>query len=331
MRTIVVSVQEDQYGLNYSEKAIPQPKEGECLVKLSAAALNRRDYWISVGKYPGIKDGVTLGSDGCGVVIEGDTDWVGQTVLINPNINWGADPQVQSRDYMILGTPTDGTFAEYIVVPTHRLSIKPQHLGNIEAAAFPLAGLTAFRAVTTKGHVKANDKVLITGIGGGVSQFALSFALQLGAEVYVTSSSVDKIDRAVSNGAKEGFNYGEDHWVKDAARNVGKFDVIIDSAGGDALNDYLRLVKPSGKIVVYGSTTGKTKGMDLFRLFWSQVAIVGSTMGNDEEFKQMISFVDLHKLKPSIDQVYPFNEGVEAIGNMSKTSQFGKTILKMEV
>ncbi|MEQ8552500.1 MAG: NAD(P)-dependent alcohol dehydrogenase [Cyclobacteriaceae bacterium] len=331
MRSIVVTNDGSQYDLTFQEKPIPEVKDGYCLVKLHSAALNRRDYWISVGKYPGIKHGVTLGSDGCGEVIEGDPNWVGQTVLINPNINWGEDPMVQSSGYMILGTPTDGTFAEYIVVPAHRLSIKPRHLGNTEAAAVPLAGLTAFRAVTTKGNVKENDKVLITGIGGGVSQFALSFALHLGAEVCVTSSSDEKIDSAIRLGARHGFNYGDDQWIKRATGLAGKFDVIIDSAGGNAINDYLRLVKPSGKVVVYGSTTGKTQELDLFRLFWSQVSLVGSTMGNDDEFQQMIAFVDQHKIKPTVDQVYPFKEGIEAIRSMATASQFGKTMLKMDV
>lgn len=329
MTSIIVTHENERYDLSFDEKPTPTLKKGECLIKLKAAALNRRDYWISVGRYPGIKPGVTLGSDGCGVVVSGDPRWQGRTVLINPNNDWGLNPDAQSSAYNILGMPGDGTFAEYVSVPTHRLIEKPAHLSDIDAAAIPLAGLTAFRAIITKGNIQPRDKVLVTGIGGGVSQFALAFALTQGAEVYVNSSSDKKIQKAVEVGAKAGFDYTDAQWVKQAGTEVGKFDVIVDSAGGDAINDYLKLVRPGGRIVVYGSTTGRPNDLDLFRLFWSQVSIVGSTMGNDLEFEQMIRYVDQHRIQPVIDSVYPFSEGVSAIKAMGKASHLGKTLLQI--
>lgn len=328
MKSLVVRIDQGNYSLSLIDKPIPELNFGECLVKMRAAALNRRDYWISVGKYPGIKNLATLGSDGCGLVIEGSEKWKGKTVLINPNINWGNDLDVQGVDYSILGTPEDGTFGEYLVVPEHRLVEKPGHLSEVQGAALPLAGLTAYRAVFNKGKIDPGSKVLVTGVGGGVSHYALMFALKLGASVYVTSSSQQKLDKAKALGALQGFNYQDSDWGRKALGEVGKFDVIIDSAGGDAINDYLRIVKPGGRIVVYGSTTGKTDGLDLFRLFWSQVSLVGSTMGNDQEFHSMIGFVAEHKIIPVIDREFSFDQSIKAVEGMSSNQQFGKTIIR---
>ncbi|WP_421878194.1 zinc-binding dehydrogenase [Marinoscillum sp.] len=327
MKSLVILAKDSNYSLALVNKAQPHVTDGYCLVKLKAAALNRRDYWISVGKYPGIKDGITLGSDGCGEVTDGPAEWIGKEVLINPNVNWGDNPEVQAANYTILGTPENGTLAEYIVVPEDRLIEKPTHLTSEQGAALPLAGLTAFRATFTKAQVCKGDRVLITGIGGGVSHFALQFAKAVGAEVYVTSSKEEKLQKASKLGAKAGFNYRDKDWVKQAAAQVGKFDAIIDSAGGDAINDYLKLIKPAGRIVVYGSTTGKTQGFDLFRLFWSQVSLMGSTMGNDAEFQEMVRFVSNHQIIPAVDKIYPFDQSVEAIQSMATTDQFGKIVL----
>lgn len=319
---------DDTKALTLADLPKPQIGEGQCLVKLTAAALNRRDYWISVGKYPGIKTGVVLGSDGCGVVEEGPEAWKGKTVMINPNVNWGPNESHQSEAYAVLGMPTNGTLAEYIVIDEDRLIVKPAHLSDEEGAALPLAGLTAFRATFVKAKVTAGKKVLITGVGGGVSQMACAMAIAAGAEVYVTSGSEDKLNKARKMGVKEGFNYQGAAWVQEA-KKAGGFDAIIDSAGGESLNDYLKLIKPAGRIVHYGSTTGKPKELDIFRLFWSQASIVGSTMGSDREFEQLVAFVEEHKIRPTIDRVYPLAEGVEAIQNMADSSQFGKTVVRI--
>lgn len=329
MKALVVSYSEKQQDIQLVEKDTPKLKPGECLVKMHAAGLNRRDYWISIGKYPGIKDGVTLGSDGCGEVVEGEDEWIGKQVVINPNVNWGANPSHQSDHYSILGNPHDGTLAEYVAVSTDRLVEKPSYLSSEEAAAFPLAGLTAYRAAFNKAGVKEGDRVLVTGFGGGVSQFVSSFCVAVGARVYVTSSSQKKVKKAIKEGAKGGFDYTESGWAKHAKASVGLFDVVIDSAGGNALNDYLRLIKPAGKIVVYGSTTGKGEGLDVHRLFWSQASIIGSTMGSDEEFLEMIAFAKKHEIRPIINKVYAFSDGAKAIHSLSDKRHFGKSVIKI--
>ena len=169
------------------------PAEGQVVIKLKAAALNRRDYWITVGLYPGIKPPVVLGSDGAGIVSACgagvDPGWEGQEVILNPGIGWGGNPTVQSEGFHILGLPADGTFASEVVVPAEQLHRKPAGLTWEESAALPLAGVTAYRALFTQGNAAAGERILITGIGGGVATFALQFAVALGAEVWVTSSS----------------------------------------------------------------------------------------------------------------------------------------------
>ncbi len=305
----------------------PEVKNGKCLVRIKAASLNRRDFWITVGKYPKIKEEVILGSDGSGVVIEGPDKWKGKEVIINPNINWGSDPAVQSKEYEILGMPRNGTLAEYIVIDEDRLVEKPKFLSFSQAACFPLAGLTAFRTCFYKGEVKEGSRVLVTGIGGGVAQFALSFCKAVKADVYVTSSSNSKISDATSAGAKGGFNYKNEDWVKTAKKEVDGFDVIIDSSGGNLVDKYLKVIKPGGKVIIYGASAGRAEGFDLPRLFWQQVSIIGSSMGNDQEFKDMVSFIDKYEIKPIIDKEYPMVEYKDAFRRFVDKDHYGKVVL----
>ncbi|MEO9485441.1 MAG: zinc-binding dehydrogenase [Ekhidna sp.] len=325
MQAITITQDSEPVQLN----DIPKPKISgdECLVKLSASALNRRDQWIREGMYPGIVFGTALGSDGCGVVEEGSADWIGKTVIINPNVDWGDDPDVQSDTYSVLGMPTNGTLAAYIKVPAHRLHKKPDHLSDEEAAALPLAGLTAFRATIKKGASKAGKRVLVTGAGGGVSQFAIAFAVASGAEVYVTSGSQEKIEKVKKVGVTDGFNYREEKWFK-AAGALGGFDSIIDSAGGNQLNNYLKIIKPAGRIVMYGSTAGHPEKLDVFRLFWSQAQIMGSTMGSDDEFEEMIEWVNKCQIKPTIDKVYSLDDYLDAFDRFKAPDSFGKIVIR---
>lgn len=326
MKAITITDQSEPIQL--SEIVKPEISDGECLVKLKASGLNRRDQWIRQGMYPGIQFGTVLGSDGCGVVEAGDAKWIGKEVIINPNVEWGDDPQVQSTNYSVLGMPTNGTLAEYIKVPSHRLHKKPSHLSDIEAAALPLACLTAFRATIKKGLASEGKKILVTGAGGGVSQFAIAFALAAGAETYVTSGSDEKIERVKKIGVKAGFNYKNDKWFKETSA-TGGFDAIIDSAGGSQLNNYLKIIKPAGRIVMYGSTTGHPEKVDVFRLFWSQAQIMGSTMGNDEEFAEMLDWVNKFEIKPTVDKVFEFNDYLAAFDHFNSPDSFGKIVLSL--
>lgn len=305
---------------------------GDALVRIKAAALNHRDQWCREGKYPNIVYGTTLGSDGSGIVeavgTQSDKHWLEKEVLINPNNAWGPDPEVQSSQYSILGMPKNGTFAEYIVTPIHRLHRKPAYLSFITAAAFPLSGLTAYRATFKHGKIDANKKVLVTGIGGGVAQFAFLFSKNADASVYVTSSKPENIESMIQQGAKGGFNYKDDAWEKNALKETGGFDVVIDSAGGEQLNELIKLVKPGGKIIFYGATTGVPKNINLHKIFWGQITLQGSTMGNDQEFSDMLDFISRHKIEPVIDSIRSFDKIISAFDDMKEGRQSGKLVVE---
>ncbi len=314
---------------------IPKPtlSEGKALVRIKAAALNRRDDWIREGKYPNIKFGVTMGSDGAGIVDEVfdevNQPWVGQEVVINPNIDWGPDPEAQSLKYTILGMPVNGTFAEYTLVSVDRLHRKPVHLDFLQAAALPLGGLTAFRSLFRKGELKGGQNILISGFGGGVAQFAFLFARAAGANVYVTSGSDDKIEKALKLGAKGAYNYKREASYPDLWKTKGGFDLVIDSAGGDQLNNFIKILRPKGKIVFYGATNGLPAKLDLYRMFWNQLSLLGSTMGNDHEFSEMLAFVSKHQVRPLVDSIRPFSKIAESFPDITKPNKVGKIVFQV--
>ncbi len=321
--------------VSMTEKEKPQTGYGELLVKIYAASLNHRDQWIREDRYPGIKTGVTIGSDGAGVVEAAgctqDDSWVGKEVIINPNINWGPDPAAQSGDFQILGMPVDGTFAEYVKVACDRVHKKPDHLSMEQAAALPLGGLTAYRALFTNGGLKAGEKVLINGIGGGVAQFAFQFAMAAGAEVWVTSGQKGKIKFAAERGAKGGFLYTEENWPDEALKSTDRgFDLVIDSAGGDQLNQLIDVLQPGGRLVIYGATTGVPSSLNLRKIFWKQIRLQGSTMGNDKEFEEMLAFVSRHKIEPIMEEPLPFDRIEDALDKMKEGKQLGKLVVKMD-
>lgn len=328
MKAIVIS--EESEPIQFVDISKPIPDKGECLVKIKTAALNRRDQWIREGMYPGIRFGCVLGSDGCGVVEEGPEEWMGKDVIINPNVAWGDNEEVQSPEYSVLGMPKDGTLAEYISVPIDRLVQKPEHLTDEEAAALPLAALTAYRAAIKKGLASEGKNILITGAGGGVSQLAIPLAVAVGANVYVTSGSEEKVSKCKEMGAVDGFNYKNEDWFKEASK-VGGFDAVVDSTGGNQLNNYIKIIKPGGRIVMYGSTIGYPEKVDVFRLFWSQAQIMGSTMGSDSEFNEMVEFVNKHKIKPTIDKVYQLEDGVAAFDRFKEEDHFGKIVMRFGI
>lgn len=312
---------------------LPALVPGRALVRMKAVALNRRDEWIREGKYPNIKLGVTMGSDGAGVVEavydEVDQPWVGQEVVINPNLDWGPDPEVQSSRYTILGMPVDGTFAEYITVPVDRLQRKPRHLDFLQAAALPLGGLTAFRALFKRGGLKPDHNVLISGFGGGVAQFAFLFAQAVGANVYVTSGSDEKVEKALKLGAKGAYNYKRETSYSDLWKTKGGFHLVIDSAGGDQINNFIKVLRPNGRIVFYGATTGLPGKLDLYRMFWNQLSLLGSTMGNDHEFSEMLAFVSGSQIKPIIDSIRPFSKIAESFADITRPNKVGKIVFQV--
>jgi zinc-binding alcohol dehydrogenase/oxidoreductase len=310
-----------------------EPGPGEVVVSIQAAALNHRDLWIQKGQYAGLKFPIILGSDGCGVVTKlgrgVDPIWQDKEVIVNPSVEWGNNNRAQSESFKILGLPDNGTLAEEVCVQVEQLALKPSHLDSIQAAAVPLAGLTAYRAVFTRAQIKEGDKVLVTGIGGGVALFALAFAVAAGAEVFVTSGSHEKLEAAKKLGATGGTNYHETNWA-DQLKEVanGFFDAIIDSAGGDGFADLINLTKPGGSIAFFGATCGNPSTIELRAVFFRQLNLFGSMMGSPAEFAAMIGFIEQHRIEPVVAKVFPFSEANDALAWMEQTKQFGKIVLR---
>jgi len=318
---------------SYADVALPTLETGEALVRIKAAAFNHRDLWIQKGQYAGLRFPSIQGSDGSGIVEkvadEKDKAWVGKEVVINPSLNWGNNPDVQAKDYIILGMAQDGTFAEYVKIKTNLLHHKPGHLSHEQAAAFPLAGLTGYRALITRAKAKYGDNVLITGAGGGVALFCVQFAIALGCNVYVTSGSEDKIEKAILLGAKGGINYKKENWHKEIQQMSGGFDVIVDSSCGNTFEKLVDICKPAGRIVFYGATLGAFNSGIPAKIFWKQLTICGSTMGNENEFADMVSFINKHEIYPIVDFIYPLEQAQAAIERMERGEQFGKIVLKV--
>lgn len=296
------------------------PGPGQVQVTLKAAALNHRDNWITKGLYGGIRENIILGSDGAGVID-------GREVIINPSLNWGDNERYPSPDYEILGMPNHGTFAEMLTVDADRLVDKPAHLSMEQAAALPLAGLTAYRTLFSRCRLQAGENVLISGVGGGVALFACQFAIAAGANVWVTSGSAEKIERAVQLGATGGANYRDDGWSRQLKADTGGFDVIIDSAGGPGFADLVRVTRRGARIGLYGGTTGNWSGVSPQTVFFNQIDILGSTMGSDADFSAMVAFVDQHGIVPVVDATFPLAQGNDALARMDQGEQFGKIVL----
>lgn len=323
---------ETKASLVLQDVADPVAVPGYAVVRLKAAALNHRDLWIHQGLYKGIKLPIILGSDGAGVVTavgsQADEAWLGRDVIINPSLDWGDNPAAQGPAFRILGLPDNGTFAEQIAIPVANLAAKPAHLSWEQAAALPLAGLTAWRALFTRAQLKPGERILLTGIGGGVALFALQFAVAAGAEVWVTSSSPEKIARAQALGARGGVNYRETKWA-DALLGAagGPFHVIVDSAGGDGFASLIELTAPGGRIVFFGATVGNPSGLDLRKCFFRQINLLGTTMGSPADFSGMSAFVAKHRLEPVVDRIFPLGEATAALRHLETAGQFGKIVL----
>lgn len=317
--------------LLYTDIETPAVQAGEVSIQLYAAAFNRRDYWIQQGQYAGLRFPSIQGSDGAGVVTSvgaGVTRWkVGDEVIINPSLNWGSNPHTQAKDYIILGMAKDGTFAEQICIDERLVYAKPTHISWHEAAALPLAGLTAYRALITRAAASRGARVLVTGVGGGVALFAAQFAIAIGCDVFITSGDDAKIQQAIQLGAKGGINYKTPDWHKLLIKEAGNFDVIIDSACGDNFPKLVDLAKPGGQIAFYGATLGAFNSGVPAKIFWKQISIHGSTMGSDAEFEAMLQLVNQYQIHPVVDSVFPLADAEEAIQKMAEGKQFGKIVL----
>jgi zinc-binding alcohol dehydrogenase/oxidoreductase len=281
------------------DRPVLHPGPGEVVIDLRAAALNRRDLRVIAGGWPG----VTL-----------------------PSLEWGDDPSVLGPRFRILGGPDDGTFAEQVRVPAENVFAKPARLSFEEAAALPLAGLTTWRALFTRGRLRSGETVLVQGAGAGTSTFAVQFARAAGARVFVTSGSAEKIERAVMLGAEAGFDYRSDGWEQELVeRTDGGVDLVIDSAGTWPAS--ATSVRSGGRIVFFGATQGPTTEVDIRALYFKQIDLMGTMMGTTVDFRALLRAAGTQAWRPLVDSARPLAEVADALARMAASEQFGKLVL----
>lgn len=310
--------------------ADPSPAAGEVIVELRAAALNRRDVFLRKGIAPSPLP-VILGSDGAGTIrslgagVSGLAE--GDEVVIFPSLSWGGGEGAPQPGFRILGGPDDGTYAELIRIPAENAFPKPSRLSWEEAAALPLAGLTAWRALVSRADLRPGETVLVLGIGGGVATFALHIARAAGARVIVTSSSDEKLARAADLGAAAGINYTDEDWVDHVkAVSGGGVDVVVDSVGSTWAAS-VNCLKPSGRLVVFGGTGGGKVEMMVRPVTMGQVSILGTTMGSARDFAGLLAAVEHQDWLPVIDSVRPLSEAADAHSREEAGEHFGKLVL----
>jgi zinc-binding alcohol dehydrogenase/oxidoreductase len=313
--------------LRYEDAPDPAPGPGEVLVELRAASLNHLDLWVRKG-LPSVPKPRILGADGAGIVAglgEGvDGFALGERIVINPGIEHG-------DRITVIGEHTDGTHAELIAVPAGQVYAIPEELSFEEAAAFPLVFETAHRMLVTRARVREGEWVLVWGVGGGVATASLAIAKALGARVLATSSSDAKLERARELGADAVVNHATGDVravVKEATGGPG-VDVVVEHVGEATWATSLAAVRPRGRVVVCGATTGPNPPAQLHRVWWKQLDVLGSTMGTRADFEAAFELVLSGRARPVVDAVFPLAEAAAAHERLEAGEQLGKIVLRI--
>jgi NADPH2:quinone reductase len=313
--------------LRYEDVPDPEPGSGEVLVALRAAGLNHLDIWVRKG-LPSVPKPRILGADGAGVVaglgegVDGFAE--GDRVVINPGIPHG-------ERITVIGEHTDGTYCELKAIPAAQLYALDEGLSFEKGAAFPLTFETAYRMLVTKASVQEGESVLVWGIGGGVALAAFEICRALGARTIVTSSSEEKLERARALGADVVVNHADGdvvQAVKDATDGRGA-DVVVETVGDATWERSLAAAGQEGRIVVCGATTGHSPPARLYRLWWKQLVIYGSTMGMPTDFEGAFELVRSGKARVHVDETYPLADAALAHERLESGAQFGKVVLSI--
>lgn len=318
----------------------PEPGPDDVIINVKAVALNRLDIWVREG-LPGLKLDMpfTLGSDVAGVIDSVGANVggfrAGQRVTINPGW-WDTTCEFCLRgdhslcvNFKIYGEHLPGGYAEFMRVPARNVIAMPDDFTFIEACAAPLAFLTAWRALITRGRLRPGEDVVILGAGSGVSTAAIQIAKYAGARVFATSHSDEKLERARALGAEVLINYATSEWEKEVFRITGKrgADVVVDSVGEATWLKSLRALCKGGRLITYGATTGPNPAEEIRLVFWKQLEIIGTTMGSQGEFMDVMKLVFQRQLKPVVDVVMPLEEAALAHERLARNEQFGKIVL----
>jgi NADPH:quinone reductase-like Zn-dependent oxidoreductase len=311
--------------LRYEDVPDPEPGPGEILVALRAAGLNHLDVWIRKG-LPSAPKPRILGADGAGIVVglgDGSAGFTpGDRVVVNPGIPH--DDRIT-----VIGEHTDGTYCELKAIPAGQLYPLAESLSFEEGAAFPLVFETAYRMLVTKASLREGEWVLIWGIGGGVALAAFEVCRALGARTIVTSSSRDKLERARGLGANVALSHSEDDVVEAVREATGGrgADVVVETVGEATWERSLAAAAYEGRIVVCGATSGHSPPARLYRLWWKQLVVQGSTMGLPSDFEAAYDLIRAGRARVHVDRVFPLAEAAKAHERLESGAQFGKIVL----
>jgi NADPH:quinone reductase-like Zn-dependent oxidoreductase len=311
--------------LVYEDVPDPTPEEGEVVVALRAASVNHLDIWVRQG-LPSVPKPRILGADAAGVVAAlgpGVTGFAeGDRVVLNPGI-------VHDGRITVVGEHTQGTYCELKAIAATQLAPLADSLTFEEGAAFPLVYETAYRMLVTKAKLQADEWVLIWGIGGGVALAAFEIARALGARTIVTSSSAEKLARARELGADVALDHQADDVpsaVKEVTGGLGAA-VVVETVGEATWERSLAAAAQEGRVVVCGATTGHSPPARLYRLWWKQLAVYGSTMGTPSDFEGAYELIRSGKARVHVDSVFPLAEAAAAHERLESGAQFGKIVL----
>ena len=322
-------------GVRIRERPKTRPVQGAVAVNIRASSINHLDLWMAHGAQREVTPPRVIAADGAGVVAEsGDPGWKsGDEVVIYPvrccwECEWcRAGENVKCPQFGVIGEHTDGTACELFHVDARNIFPKPRALDWNETAAFPLTFLTAWRMLTTRARLKRGEKVLVVGAGAGVAVAAISIARHLGARVFATSRSDAKRRRALELGAEAAFD-STDFSKAVRAASGGGVDVMFEHVGPATLTESMRSVVMGGRIVSCGSTSGVRAEIAMPRLFFGQMDLLGSTMGNASEFQAVLDAIDAG-MRPVVDTVYPLVEVEAALTRLDAAEQFGKVVLSV--
>lgn len=312
-----------------------EPAAGAVAVSIRASSINHLDLWMTSGAQK-VTPPRVLAADGAGVVeASGDPAWQpGDEVVVFPTLccwecDWcKAGQNVRCAKFGVIGEQSDGTACELFHVDARNVFRKPKALAWEEAAAFPLTFLTAWRMLTTRARLKAGEKVLVVGAGAGVAVAAISIAKHLGARVFATSRSEAKRRRAIELGAEAAFD-STDYSKQVREATGGGVDVVFEHVGAATLQESMRSTAWGGRVVSCGSTSGVKAEITMPRLFWAQMDMLGSTMGNVGEFKAVLEAME-GGLRPVVDRIYPLADVQAALTRLDAAEQFGKVVLSLE-
>lgn len=324
--------------LKYGEMPTPEPKAGEALVRVRACAINNLDLQQRQGKIEGPMPHIS-GSDVAGVIekIKGESSLrVGDEVVINPAIPCGVCPPCKNglacELVIILGYKTNGGYAEYVSVPTGQLYPKPKNLTFPEAAAFPLTFLTAYHMLVSRANLQKDETVFIWGASGGLGSAGMQIAKYLGAKIIAAAKSEEDARRLKQNGANETVVYTK----RDVENSVRKLtnergvDVVFESVGAKTWNTSLMMLRPYGRVVIAGTTSGDMGTQDLSEVYYRQLTILGARMGTKADFENVVELFANGKLKPVVDKVFAFKDAAEAQTRMAESKHLGKIVLEIQ-